>query len=450
MNLNNTVSVLAQKREISFRGIIILGTILRLILMPFTAHPFDVYAWYRYCRNIIKFGVNINIVLSSLRPLWFLTLIPIALIYYEISKITNIKAISVHELPEFFNPHYGVDTIIDPLFAIIVKTPSLLADIGTVFLLNKIIKKFATEKLSKKAAFLFYLNPLSIWITGAWGQYESIVIFFTFLSIYLLLGGRIILSALSLCTAFLYKIYPLIALIPILGYLYRKYSFKILIIYFLIFFSPFLICIVLGKYLMIEKYINEFIFYMFSSKSFYGIYGFGLTYWSISLILPLDNFICLIFSLILMSILLLCSFLIIIRRNFEDPLKDISVCVFMLTSSIFLSYRIVAETRLAWLIPFLVIMVLEEIISIKEYYFIVTIAFLYTQKNFPYYLLPLVVIDKNIIYPLFNITKTFRRVSSTAVLPSFSAALILATLGSMFSVAIFLIFTRILMNFLRK
>jgi len=176
---------------------------------------------------------------------------------------------------------------------------------------------------------------------------------------------------------------------------------------------------------------------LFSPKTFYGKFGFGLTYWSLSLLYNIDPYVGTIISLATMIFLTL-SFLyyIINKIDFKKELKDLALSTFLLMSAVMLSYRIIAETRFVWLIPLLVILLIENVATKKVYNVLTFIAFMYTQKNFPYYLLPLIYVSPELLQPLFEVTTLTRTVEGGAVMPTPLSAIILATLGLSFSVTL--------------
>ena len=110
------------------------------------------------------------------------------------------------------------------------------------------------------------------------------------------------------------------------------------------------------------------------------------------------------------------------------------MATYLVAVAFFLSSRFVSEARFVWLLPFLVLMVGEGAVSMKSFGLVSLTAFLYTQKNFPYYLLPVATINKNILSLLFNVAAPFGNVVQGALLPTSTSAIILATLGTLFSI----------------
>lgn len=138
-----------------FRKIILIGLVPRLLLMPFTAHPFDVQVWYNICEDLIG-GLPFGRFLASSRPLWLLTLVPVAYIYDFLSSITGLKAIPVSSLPLQMNPQFGAAYVTDPLFNFLVKTPMLAADIATTIVVYRMVMESQDAKSARKTALPLY------------------------------------------------------------------------------------------------------------------------------------------------------------------------------------------------------------------------------------------------------------------------------------------------------
>jgi len=418
--------------KLNLRTTLLVGTAVRLVLMPFTAHPFDVYAWYTYCMDVLRNGFDINI-LYSVRPLWMITLTFIALIYGGLSSLTGWTATAVTALPASFNPQYGIEWIPGLLFNTLVKVPMLLADIGTALILYRLMRRYSRTGLDEKVVALYYLNPMSIWISAGWGQYDSIPTFFTVLSVYFLLSERIYSSSVSLLFATLFKVYPAALIISGSVYLFKKRKRGALFKYFMVFIAPYAIYLGLGGLQGLSNLSRQIFNLLYSRVIIHDIFGFGLTYWSWSMVLPLDPSVWAPVCALLMIALFGISLYSVLKAKFDDPLKSLSMATFLVAAAFFLSIRIVSEARFIWLLPFIVLIVGEGAVSIKPFGLISLVAFLYTQKNFPYYLLPVATLNINILSPLFNVAAPFGNVVQEALLPTFAGGFILATLGILFS-----------------
>ena len=106
--------------------------------MPFIAHPFDVFAWYRYCSSVLDNGFGFSALSDWLNPFWPLTLTVVAYLYGGLSAVTGLKAVQVSGLPAVMNPQYGIQYVPGPLFNVVVKIPMLLSDLAIAFLLTSL------------------------------------------------------------------------------------------------------------------------------------------------------------------------------------------------------------------------------------------------------------------------------------------------------------------------
>ena len=172
--------------------ILVLGVIVRLILMPISAHPLDVSVWYNISENILKNGA---FSLQAFPPLWYhYMLVPIAYSYDWLSGVLSTSAVPMASIPAELNfyPSFNIQYIPGLLFNFIVKIPFLLSDIALALLLYKIVEELTKSKgLAEKAAILWFLNPFVIWISAGWGMWDTLPAFFSFPAFYLILKKEI-------------------------------------------------------------------------------------------------------------------------------------------------------------------------------------------------------------------------------------------------------------------
>lgn len=396
--------------------IIIIALTIRLLIAPFTAHPFDMYCWYSFFANPT---------ISYARPLWDLTLYLLSIVYQFLRQI-DLAPLPASLLPTYMHPQWGVQIITPPLFNILVKLPSILADIGTALLLYRMLPE---KKEFYSALFLF--NPLTLWISSGWGQYDSLPAFFTVLAVFLLMKSKAA-SSIPLLISALLKVYPIAFVLPSAVLLSKEGRRKLLL--FFVPFFPFLMLTLL----------NPGILLLFSplQGKFFDIVGFGLTYWSISFVMPVDFEAANVASLAILVILGTASTILILRCSSKEKLLFLALSGLLLSAPFFLSSRYVAEQRFVWLVPFLVILVYYRVIPMSAYCGISLVAFLYTQKNFPFYLLPIATINKEFISPLFLHTQSFRAVSDGIMLPTQLSGIVLFILGSLFSALLFYMYIK--------
>jgi len=88
---------------------------------------------------------------------------------------------------------------------LLYKLPSILADLGTSFLIYKIVKKYRKKIEAILASFVYLFNPV-IWANSTlWGQADSFLTFFIFWAVYLFTSQNYLLSALILSFACVIK-----------------------------------------------------------------------------------------------------------------------------------------------------------------------------------------------------------------------------------------------------
>jgi hypothetical protein len=99
-----------------------------------------------------------------------------------------------------------------------------------------------------------------------------------------------------------------------------------------------------------------------------------------------------------------------------------------------------------WVLPFLTIMFTLGFVSKKLYSLLSITSFIYAQKNFPYYLLPIVTINQDALKPLFEFVSPLSKIKDSFLLPTLLSAAVLVVLGIGFSILIL----RVYLNTIRK
>jgi hypothetical protein len=136
------------------------GIALRLILMPISAHPFDMYVWYNDSKSILANG---PLYLQGFPPLWYhYLMVPVAYLYSALSAILptgTIQCLHCHQRSTSTFIHITV--VPGLLFNFISKIPFLISDIIIALLLYKLVGEYTGKKpLAQTAALLWFVNPL--------------------------------------------------------------------------------------------------------------------------------------------------------------------------------------------------------------------------------------------------------------------------------------------------
>ena len=130
------------------------------------------------------------------------------------------------------------------LYNFAIKIPIIAANICLAYLVAKILKKLGVDERTARKAWLFMIfNPLLLFATSAWGQFDSIVALFSLLALLLLSDGKLAGSALLLVLAISFKPTAL-PLIPAVFITLLGRSFRSMFRYFGVFLTAVLLLFV--------------------------------------------------------------------------------------------------------------------------------------------------------------------------------------------------------------
>jgi hypothetical protein len=357
------------------RSILTLGVLIRVALMPFTAHPFDVYVWHRLILGIVENPTSV----TFFPPMLFYTLVPVAFIYEWSSSMLGVSPTPLESLPEILNPdpRYGIRYITDLSFNILVKTPFLVADILAALIIFKLIEDLSRDKTKPSwAAAVWFLNPYLILISAVWGMFDSLPTLFSIFSLWLLLRRRLDLSASTMAVAAAYKLYPAVFLLPTILFALKSGLFAsrgAALRYILVFTA--------SSFILFLPAISQSLSFsqgLFTGPPDPGAAGFGLTFWSVLLISPLNPDFVIAASNLIVIVLLIGTYIQAFRRRADSG--PLSLAAFQLCSilSIFAGFRFVCEQFLVWALPYMVILVVGGKVRSKEYWSLSLIALVYS------------------------------------------------------------------------
>ncbi|MCW3998711.1 MAG: hypothetical protein NWE93_00545 [Candidatus Bathyarchaeota archaeon] len=370
--------------------------------MPISAHPFDMYVWYLLSERILQEG---PLALVGFPPLWYhYMMVPIAYGYSGLSGVLPTGTIAMSSLPSALNfyPSYSVTVVPGLLFDFVVKVPFLVSDVLLALLLYKLVAKVSGKAgLGVAAAALWFLNPYVIWVSAGWGMWDTLPALFSLATLYFLLERRLGWAAVCLSLAVALKLYPLLFLVPIAFYLYKSASPTKRWRSSRSFFSVFFACslLIFLPYLgAAGTFISDFFLLGgaggLGTVTPLGPLSFGLTYWSFAAGLEgwaLGSLLVSVSSLVLAVAVLLWVYWRISRMVFVLPAYALSVAMLFCVAAFFLTYRIVSEQWVIWLLPFLIVTCTVGGVKKTFYWVLSLLALSYALLNcpLPFYFLPL-------------------------------------------------------------
>jgi hypothetical protein len=375
-----------------------IGMSIRLVIAPFTEQRYDMYIWrvnqalaFEYHINPFYMPAYINqsaqVFFWSYTPLWLFTILSLYPIYaFSAHPVYNpdpqeLWKKGFESIP--INPGESYKSFIPsdlPLLTTLIKLPLIIADILIALLLFEIVKKYTDEKKAYYVLWIWLLNPYVIWISSVWGMFDGIPTLFTILTLYFFIKNQYNKSAFCLAIAILFKIYPII-LVPVLALIYYKQNRRVAnaLRYFFIcgacvalvsFFSYFSFALIFGQ----EPFNTSITltWQLFKGRASPDYYGknlfFGLT--PLSFLEPLFELGKFSLNIPLSPILMVSSLAIILymvyREKHFTTLKIISY-VALTHFAIYLTYSVVNEQYLIWVLPFLLILSATQKKSLTEY-----------------------------------------------------------------------------------
>jgi hypothetical protein len=354
----------------------------------------------------------------------------------------------MNSIPDVLNfyPSLNATVVPDFLFNFLIKLPLLVSDILAALLLYRIVNKLTGKKgLAEKAALLWFLNPYLIWISAAWGMWDSMAAMFSLLSIYFLINKRITLSAICLVLGVVTKLYPLMFLLPVTFYFMKSNptgEIKNLAKFYFVFIASLMLFVLpfIGEIANFFAFLflpSQVVVVSFVSNPVTSPIAFGLTYWSVFLISrtvdsPLIGAFAFLVSGFLVVISAALTFRKINKMTFLSREFDLVTSMLFCVLALFLSFRLVLEPWFVWALPFLIILCVVGKVRRAFYWGASLTALFYAFLNcpLPFFFLPMAPWMGNSLVSSVNFLLGIDQVRIS----------LLAILGCGFSLFLFLIF----------
>src|SRR5260221_6291979 len=122
---------------------------------------------------------------------------------------------------------------------ILYKLPAIISDVGTGYLIYRIVRKLKGERWGLISASLYLFNPAVIGNSAVWGQVYGFTAFFSILALYALDSNLYISSAALAYGTLVKPQMAIISLIILILMIQRKWKAKKIILYIVISFLVF-------------------------------------------------------------------------------------------------------------------------------------------------------------------------------------------------------------------
>jgi Gpi18-like mannosyltransferase len=243
--------------------ILLVGLLIRWALSPLGTYWGDMNSWIGWGNRLLEVGFK------DFYNSWCDYLPGYLYLLWLLAKIKAL-GLSIHlDIPNVW----------------LYKMPSMLADLGTSYLIYKIINRFRSQLMAVLAAGIYLFNP-AIWANSAlWGQADGFFTFVIFLSFYLLISKKYLFSAIIFGFACIIKplalfLWPLILLFLFLKKEYRYILWHlilastIIIVSFIPFANANLVEFIFSRFMVT---LNQ---YPHTSLNAFNFWGFILPFWT--------------------------------------------------------------------------------------------------------------------------------------------------------------------------
>ena len=220
------MNVLNCLRQHPLMFFVICGVLIRLVLAATLTHIYDVASWGLIIENL-RAGEGLYDVDQYYYPpvwgyflevmCWILDIIPgmesMLLDPWQIAPVPDVS--------------YGDNDIRMPtlIFAFVIKLPLILVDVAISYLLYILVKDITADERKAVMAFgaWMFITP-AVMVSSVFGMFDNIAVLMLLISIYFLRKGLYCMSGAALMIGIMTKVYPGIAVFPMIVYLLCKES----------------------------------------------------------------------------------------------------------------------------------------------------------------------------------------------------------------------------------
>ena len=364
-----------------------MGLAIRLAIAPFFAHPFDVYSWYAVGQGVLNGSQSLWSYLTPYGYAFFLFVFPASLVFQALSGVMGSQIIQMSSLNPVLNPGapWNIPVVPGLLFDFLVKLPLIASDTIVALLLYRIVKAYdLDERLAVSAATLWFLNPLTIWVSSGWGMFDTLPALFTVLALYLVSKRRFAYSGISLALAVAMKYYAIVLVVPLMILAWRKGDKSGLL-------HSSIALIGVGFLLFASLFAN--VYSGFASLAVGGspleLRYSGLSIWTaVTLFFPSFNQT--VISSSLVAVVLVVSYYWMAKRR-SPGIYQTAILFALPILLLLLFFRFAGENYFVWLLPFASVLAVLDPRQKILYWGVSLVALLSSMINsfLPYYMLPM-------------------------------------------------------------
>ena len=204
-----------------FLVLAVLALAVRLIIMPFVTHDYELYHWALVASNIESGSGLYDLRGYFYTPGWGYIIGVMSAVFDFIpgldvygDRITEL--LPIEDLR--FEDHVATTTTV--AFSFMIKIPTVLCDLVVGWLIYRLVHELTgDQRKSVIASALWFLCPIAIFMAGVQAQFDSFSALLLLLTIMLVRRDRCFLAGMTFAAAFLMKFFPAFIFFVLIAYL---------------------------------------------------------------------------------------------------------------------------------------------------------------------------------------------------------------------------------------
>lgn len=185
-----------------------IGLMVRLLLAPLTSYPYDAYPFYGAVVGTLAGTGPYGNVLFTYPPLFSVIYFPL---FWVVSQFADPSCYGIF-MPSMIEVSRAtgmmVPFITSPIFNIVLKLPIILGDVLVGLTLYRIVEARKGAVSAEKVFFIWFLNPLVIFVSSVHGQFDVLAAYFALIGVLGFMDRRYLLSGAFLGFGVLLKLFP--------------------------------------------------------------------------------------------------------------------------------------------------------------------------------------------------------------------------------------------------
>jgi hypothetical protein len=189
--------------------IIIVGFVVRLAFAPWTSWTYDAYPFYQGVVDILAGIGPYGHMAYSYPPAFAFVVTPFAWLlslFLDPGQwaVFQPSLVDVGQVTAMVNP-----MVTHPGFNLAYKLPLIIADYLTGLLLYHFVVMIKDREAALKVFILWFLNPLVIFVSSIYGNFDILAVFFSVLSLYAMYRKMYLSAGLAVGLGVAFKLFPM-------------------------------------------------------------------------------------------------------------------------------------------------------------------------------------------------------------------------------------------------